>query len=259
LDTAASATGDTTGQVTGRVTPVGSDTTVAIRFGTTSAYGSTAAGPSLAAGSQPTAISVPLIGLVPGTTYHAQLVATNADGTTTSQDVVFTTTRAGNGGSATGSGSAGDGNGGNGSENPGGKGATTPRLSGMSIAPRTFRAAATRGASIAKSTGATVRYMDTAAAVTTFSVERVVSGHRVARGKCSTRRVLPRTHPRMCTLLVTLRGSFTHRDVSGKNGFHFTGRLQQTRRAPGHYRLVAMGRLNAKRSPAVSHGFTIVR
>jgi hypothetical protein len=234
---AASATGQTTGRVTAQVTPDGPVTTVTLHFGKTAAYGSTVSGPTVPAGVGATAVSVPLTGLSAGTTYHAQLVATNAEGTTSSQDLTFTTSR------------------------PPKPPAPTPRLSGLSISPGTFRAAAGRGGSIARSrpTGATVRYNDTLAATTTFTVQRVLSGHRNAKGKCSTKPVRKGSHAKKCTLTVTLRGSFTHRDNVGKNSFHFTGRLGQARLAPGNYRLTAVARLSGKTSRAISHAFAVRR
>jgi hypothetical protein len=42
------------------------------------------------AGNGPVSVGVPLTGLSPGTTYHAQFVATNADGPASSGDVAFT-------------------------------------------------------------------------------------------------------------------------------------------------------------------------
>jgi hypothetical protein len=232
---AAAATGQTSGRVTAQVTPVGPATAVAVRFGKTSTYGSSASGPTIPAGTGATSVTIPLVGLSAGTTYHAQLVATNTEGTTSSQDLTFSTSRP--------------------------PAPPTPRLSGLSINPGTFRAATGRGGSIARArpTGATVRYSDNVAATTTFTVQRVLSGHRNAKGQCSTKRVRKGSHAKKCTLFVGLRGSFTHRDKSGKNSFHFTGRLRQTRLAPGQYRLVAVARLSGKTSRAISHGFSIVR
>ena len=104
-----------------------------------------------------------------------------------------------------------------------------------------------------------MRYRDTLAATTTFTVQHVLSGHRNAKGKCSTKPVRKGSHAKKCTLLVTLRGSFTHRDKVGKNSFHFTGRLHGARLAPGNYDLIAVARLNGKTSRAASHVFTVKR
>ena len=154
---------------------------------------------------------------------------------------------------------SGNNGGGGGGRNGGGR-SVRPRLSGLSIAPGTFPAAPGPGGSIARATGATVRYSDAVAATTTFTIQRVLSGHRDAKGRCSTRPVRrgpPRR--RKCALLATLRGSFAHTDTRGKNSFHFTGRLRSARLSAGHYRLVAIARLGGQASPAISHGFTISR
>jgi hypothetical protein len=56
-------------------------------------------------------------------------------------------------------------------------------------------------------------------------------------------------------------GSFTHRDRKGANSFHFTGRVNRHRLAPGSYRLQAVSRSAPKAvaGKPVSAGFTIIR
>jgi 6-phosphogluconolactonase (cycloisomerase 2 family) len=104
-----------------------------------------------------------------------------------------------------------------------------PRLSGFKLTPRTFRAAR----------GTTIAYADTLAATTTFKVLRCAgSGRRCARR--------------------ALVGSFSHRDKSGHNGFHFSGRVHGRALAPGRYVIQATARLAGQTSRAVSAGFTIV-
>ena len=78
--------------VTGNVTPNGSATTYRVEFGTTTAYGSATAWTAAGAGLAPVAVSVPLSGLSPATTYHARLVAENAGGPAAGTDLTFTTT-----------------------------------------------------------------------------------------------------------------------------------------------------------------------
>lgn len=76
-------------------------------------------------------------------------------------------------------------------------------------------------------------------APTTFTVSRAVRGVRSGR-RC----FVPPHKPtgrrrRSCTRYVVV-GHFTHRDVPGRNQFHFTGRIKpQTLRA-GHYLLAAV-------------------
>ena len=78
--------------VTGDVTPNGSATTYRVEYGTTTSYGSVTAWTAAGGGAAPVAVSVPLSGLSPSTTYHARLVATSAGGTTNGPDLTFTTT-----------------------------------------------------------------------------------------------------------------------------------------------------------------------
>jgi hypothetical protein len=67
-------------------------TTVEVQYGLTNAYGQTTATQIVPAGSGPTSVQLPVSGLVASTTYHARLVATNADGSQASTDLSFTTT-----------------------------------------------------------------------------------------------------------------------------------------------------------------------
>jgi hypothetical protein len=85
--TAASAT------VGGTVNPNGRRTTYHFDYGTTTAYGSLAPSPDAVAGSDRTAhaVSASLTGLLPGTTYHFRIVATNSRGTTAGVDASFIT------------------------------------------------------------------------------------------------------------------------------------------------------------------------
>jgi hypothetical protein len=66
-------------------------TTCYFQYGTNTAYGSFSATNSLAAGLSGTSISSPISGLLPGTTYHFQPVASNSLGTSMGADMVFTT------------------------------------------------------------------------------------------------------------------------------------------------------------------------
>ncbi|MCU0309111.1 MAG: hypothetical protein MUE51_15370, partial [Thermoleophilia bacterium] len=75
----------------GTVTPNLQATTSRFEFGTTTAYGSQTPLGDVAAAGGATPVSAAIAGLAPGTTYHYRLVATNADGTSTSGDATFTT------------------------------------------------------------------------------------------------------------------------------------------------------------------------
>jgi CSLREA domain-containing protein len=87
----ASANSTTTASVTASVNPNFKDTAVSVRYGPTTAYGTTTPAQDLGSANAPTSFSARLSNLVPATTYHAQVVATNADGTTVSADVTFST------------------------------------------------------------------------------------------------------------------------------------------------------------------------
>ena len=81
----------TTAAVNALVNPNLRDTAVTVHYGTTTAYGSTTTAQDVGAGGAAAAFATTLGGLSPGTTYHAQIVAANADGTTASSDITFTT------------------------------------------------------------------------------------------------------------------------------------------------------------------------
>jgi hypothetical protein len=86
----ATGTSTTTETVAGSVNPNLQDTTVVVNFGRTPSYGSSTSPVDLGAGNAPASFSAGLSGLVPGATYHFDVVATNADGQTTTGDGSFT-------------------------------------------------------------------------------------------------------------------------------------------------------------------------
>ena len=88
---AATAITETAATLGGTVNPKGLDTSFRFEYGLTAAYGTTTA--SAAAGSDATghAVSAPLVGLEPHTTYHYRIVASNGGGFTTGNDASFTT------------------------------------------------------------------------------------------------------------------------------------------------------------------------
>ena len=87
----AAGAGTTQGVVTATIAPNLRDTTVVVRYGTTSAFGSATPAQDVGAGNAPVAFSAGVGGLAPGRTYHAEIVASNADGTTTGGELTFTT------------------------------------------------------------------------------------------------------------------------------------------------------------------------
>ena len=81
----------TSATIAAAVNPNLQDTKVVVNYGLTPSYGSSTPLTDLGAGNSPAPFSAPLSGLVPGATYHFDVVAINADGQTTSSDATFTT------------------------------------------------------------------------------------------------------------------------------------------------------------------------
>jgi phosphodiesterase/alkaline phosphatase D-like protein len=75
----------------GTVDPGRLATTYRFEYGTTTGYGSQSTSANAGSGSSPVSESLTLSGLAPDTTYHFRIVATNAAGTTTGDDAMFTT------------------------------------------------------------------------------------------------------------------------------------------------------------------------
>lgn len=227
LTGAATVLGTSAAQIDGSVDPGGLTTTWRVRFGPTAAYGAATAAVALPAGATPVAVSAPLSGLAPGTTYHYAVEATNALGTATGADRTLTTT-------ATGPPSGGL---------PGG-GGTTPspgplRLSALAVRPSSFRAQR-RGASLG-ARGAAVSYRLNRAETVVFSVRRLTSGVRRGRTCVASPRHGAR-RARRCTREVTVRGGFTHAGRLGANRVVFTGRVGGRALARGRYVLLALPR-----------------
>jgi hypothetical protein len=82
----------TSAQLTGRVNPLGDQTTYYFNYGPTTSYGSTTPAVSLPASTVPASVRAKVDTLTTGSLYHYQLVATNALGTTAGMDQTFTPT-----------------------------------------------------------------------------------------------------------------------------------------------------------------------
>jgi hypothetical protein len=89
----ATAAGANTAVVNATVNPNAQATALTVHYGPTLSYGSTTNMVDEGSGATPVAAGLQLGGLMAGTTYHAQLIATNDDGTSTSADLTFTTPR----------------------------------------------------------------------------------------------------------------------------------------------------------------------
>ncbi len=83
--------GPTAVTIEGSLNPNGSATTYEFNFGTTTAYGSTTPIGNAGAGTALVTVSTTLTNLIPGTSYHADLVATNSAGSVASGDLRFVT------------------------------------------------------------------------------------------------------------------------------------------------------------------------
>jgi hypothetical protein len=83
---------DTSADLHGTVNPNGSATTYYFQWGLTTAYGLQSDAHSAGHGTKPVSVSTTASDLIPGTTYHYRLVATNGAGTSVGADHAFTTT-----------------------------------------------------------------------------------------------------------------------------------------------------------------------
>lgn len=128
-------------------------------------------------------------------------------------------------------------------------------VSGLAVAPGAFTAAASGpSATVAagsrhRKTGATVSYKLNSSATVTFTVRALLRGRAGAGGHCvaPTRR---NRRARKCTRAAPRHGSFSQTGASGRNHFHFTGRLGTHKLAPGSYVLVATARGAARQVTA---------
>jgi hypothetical protein len=84
----------TSATLTGTVNPEGQTTTYQFQYGSTTAYGNQTASSSAGGGTANTRVSAAIGSLIPNTTYHYRLVATNASGPTFGADKTLTTSAA---------------------------------------------------------------------------------------------------------------------------------------------------------------------
>ena len=90
--TAASSVAATTATLNGTLNPEGVATTYHFDFGPTTAYGFTSSEASVGNGTSNVAVSLPVTGLAPGTTYHYRVTITTSAGMTVGADQTFSTT-----------------------------------------------------------------------------------------------------------------------------------------------------------------------
>jgi hypothetical protein len=88
---AATAITETTAMLNGTVTPFGTPTTYRFDYGTSAVYGGQTVLADAGTASEPVPAAAAISGLLPATTYHFRVVATNAAGGAEGQDATFTT------------------------------------------------------------------------------------------------------------------------------------------------------------------------
>lgn len=143
-----------------------------------------------------------------------------------------------------------------------GTGSTTVR--GLTLAPRTFRAARSGPSTmpaLSAPSGTRVRYSVAVTAKVRFTVRAQRPGRRIGRGsaaRCVTPAVANRAAPR-CTRSVALPGSFVRPAARGARSFRFTGRLGGRTLKPGDYVLVAAATAGGRTGDAVRRSFRITR
>lgn len=125
-----------------------------------------------------------------------------------------------------------------------------PRLSALSLRPRSFASVNAGGAILSKARkapiGTTVNYALSTTATATFRIERKGTGRRVGK---ACKKLTPGNRGRKpCPLFKPLSGSFDHPGAAGANSFKFTGRLGGKALRPGSYRLVASAATSTRRT-----------
>jgi hypothetical protein len=154
-------------------------------------------------------------------------------------------------------GSSGGGGGGGGAG-----GGAAPAVGGAAVSPSSFPAAPSGpSATASRKFGTQVTYTLSQAASVRFTVQQPQAGRKVKHGKKTTcdRPTTKNAKRKKCTRIVTLTGSFALTGVAGTNKFHFTGRLNGKRLAPGKYTLVVTPQANGKTGRAATVGFKIIR
>jgi len=242
--------------ISGTVAPNGAATIYHFEYGTTTAYGTLTTNTS-AGSSGAQAVSATLSGLTPGTTYHWQLVAVSAGGTTLSGDQTFATTTQT---SSTPQPPPTPPSPPSPPNPPGPPAPVAPQISMLHLQPASFLPAKSGGSTSAKKTkktGALVSYQDSQAGTTTFTVLEKLPGVKGKGGVCGKKPRTPKRGSKSCTYTATI-GHFTHSDSAGVNSFYFTGRVGGTTLKAGKYMLQAVATNQAQlKSAAVTAFFQI--
>ena len=222
----------TTATVQGTITPNLRDTTYHFNYGTTTAYGYSTASTDVGSGTAAVPVTAPLTGLLPNTTYHYELLATNGDGTSTTADGTFTTLPATT--------------------------QTPPRLSAVGQSPRRWAetSAQRRTKTTAKLTvGTTFSFRLNESAKVTLTFTESGAGRRV--GTRCVAETGKNTRRAQCNLP---RGTVTVAGRSGRNTLRFRGRVAGHSMPAGAYAVVITATNTAgQHSSSVTLHFTIIK
>lgn len=138
--------------------------------------------------------------------------------------------------------------------------ALPPEISHLELKPASFKGLSSGGSIVKKATTdtSTVTYSDTQAARTKFRVFEPEQGYKLGTSAC---KPLPKhgpvpKHAHDCTRDV-YKGSFSHRDRAGSNGFDFTGRVDGHQLSTGSYELEATPMLGILTGKTVTATFKI--
>jgi DNA-binding beta-propeller fold protein YncE len=139
-------------------------------------------------------------------------------------------------------------------------GGPLPEITVLGIAPTSFRSKNTSRSisSDRATTAATVRYTDSAAALSTFSVLERVARVEGPSHRCVNPTRGARRRARGCWRYASI-GRFSRRDLAGRNSFGFTGWVGGRRLGPGHYHLQAVASLGADIGAPRTVAFRVVR
>jgi hypothetical protein len=134
------------------------------------------------------------------------------------------------------------------------------KVSGVTVSPKSFRAAASgpSASSARRGRGAKVGFVLDQAATVRFTVARPRAGRTAGSGRCVA--VTSRNrHSRKCTRLVTMRGGFSRSGLPAGNSFRFSGRIGTRKLNPGKYRLIATPAAHGRTGAPASTTFSIVK
>jgi hypothetical protein len=228
----ARAVSSTSAQVQATVQPNLQATTVVVSYGATKSYGTATAPITAGSGSTPVAVTVPIAGLTPGSTYQAELVGTNADGATSSQNLTFTTPSAA---------------------------PPAPRLSRLRESARSWLAgkAPARISAAASHVSTTFSFTLNEAATVTFAFSQNTLGRKVSK-RCVKLTKSNRHKPRC--VLVSGAGTLSLAARAGSDQVHFDGAIPHHRTlGAGSYTVAVYATSSSGRTGTSKLSFTVLK